>query len=113
MNKRKMKKEERVLSLWDFDGKLCDVRDFVDSLIEDYGKDATLDNCTEWDYDGDHSIFRLHYEREETDAEMNKRLKAAVKAKERRKVQKAKESVAKEERERKELARLQKKYGED
>lgn len=112
MNKRKMKKEERVLSLYDFDGTLESVRGFIDHLIEEYGKDATLDNCTEWDYDCDRSIYRLHYEREETDAEMDKRLKAAAKARIRRKAQKIKEDAAKEARELKELARLRKKYGE-
>lgn len=112
MNKRKMKKERETLSLYDFDGKLAEVRDFVDSLIDKYGKDARLDNDTEWDYDCDRSVFYLHYEREETDAEMDKRIKAAAKARERRKIQKAKDDAAKEARELKELARLRKKYGE-
>ena len=112
MNKRKMVKERVTFSLYDFDGKLAEVRDFIDSLIEQYGKDALLDNDTEWDYDCDRSVFYLHHEREETDAEMDKRLKAAVKAREYRKIQKAKDAVAKEENELKELARLRKKYGE-
>ena len=112
MNKRKMKEERETLSLYDFDGKLAEVRDFVDSLIEKYGKDARLDNDTEWDYDCDRSIFYLYHEREETDAEMDKRLKAAEKAKAYRKAQKAKDAAAKEAKELKELARLRKKYGE-
>lgn len=113
MTMRKMIKERKVYSLYDFDGKLCEVRDFIDSLIDEFGANAMLDNDTEWDYDGDRSIFVLHYEREETDAEMNKRLEAARKQREYRKVQKAKEAVEREARERKELARLLEKYGEE
>ena len=112
MAKRKMKRERRVLSLWDFDGSLADVRKYIDGLIEEYGESATLSPDTEWDYDGDRSIFELYFEREETDAEMKKRLEAARKQRERRKAQKAKDAAAKEERERKEFARLLKKYGE-
>jgi hypothetical protein len=112
MAKRKMKRERMVYSLYDFDGTLKDVRKFIDGLIEEYGEGATLSPDTEWDYDGDRSIFELYYEREETDAEMNKRLEAARKQRERRKVQKAKEAVEREARERKELARLKEKYGE-
>ena len=113
MDKRKMKEEQITISLWDLDGSLEHARDYIDGLIDEYGKDAKLDQDTVYEYGGDeYSVFQLRYEREETDAEMDKRLKAAVKAKERRKVQKAKDAVTKEAKERKELARLQKKFGE-
>ena len=113
MNKRKMKDERVTVSLYDLDGSLKDAREHIDYLIEKYGKDARLDNDSEYDYDGScTSVFYLHYQRDETDAEMDKRLKAAVKAKEYRKIQKAKDAVAKEAKELKELARLRKKYGE-
>lgn len=113
MNKRKMKDEQITISLYDIDGSLEHARDYIDSLIEEYGKDAVLDNEREWEYGGDeYSVFKLRYKREETDAEMDKRLKAAVKAREYRKIQKAKDAVAKEKKELKELARLRKKYGE-
>jgi hypothetical protein len=111
MDKRKMKDERVTVSLWDLDGSLEHAREHIDYLIEQYGKDARLDNDSEYDYDGScTSVFYLHYKRVETDAEMNKRLKAAVKAREYRKVQKVKDAVKQEANERKELARLQKKY---
>jgi hypothetical protein len=113
MNKRKMKKEQIVISLYDLDGSLQHARDYIDILIDEYGKDANLDNCTEYEYGGgEYSVFNLHYERAETDAEMDKRLKAAEKAKVRRKAQKIKDDAAKEVKERKEFVRLQKLYGE-
>ena len=112
MNKRKMIEERVTVSLYDLDGTLEELRDHAESLIEQYGKDATFYSDTEWDYDCDRSVFYLRHKREETDAEMDKRLKAAAKAREYRKVQKVKDDIAKEAKERKELARLEKKYGE-
>ena len=61
MDKRKMVKMSKTFSLYDFDGKLIDVRGFIDDLIEEFGSNATLDYDTEWDYDCDRSIFVLHY----------------------------------------------------
>ena len=110
MNKRKMMKERYNVSVYDMEGTLSEMRDYFDGLIEQYGKDAHIYHEMEWDYDGDRSTFYVHYEREETDAEMEKRLKAAAKQRERRKAQKIKDDAAKEAKERKELARLQKKY---
>jgi len=113
MDKRKMKKEQITISLWDLDGTLETARDYIDGLIDEYGKDSRLDNDTEYEYGGgEYSVFRLHYEREETDAEMDKRLKAAAKARIRRKAQREKDAVKQEAQERKDLARLRKKYGE-
>lgn len=113
MDKRKMKKEQITISLWDLDGSLEHARDYIDTLIDEYGKDATLDNDTEWNYgDDEYAVFRLNYERKETDAEMDKRLKAAAKARIRRKAQREKDAVKQEAQERKDLARLRKKYGE-
>ena len=110
MNKRKMIDERVTVSLYDLDGTLEELRDYAESLIEEYGKDATFYNDTEWDYDCDRSVFYLRHKREETDAEMDKRLKAAAKQRVRRRAQKIKDDAANEVRELKELARLQKKY---
>ena len=113
MDKRKMVKEQIEISLWDLDGSLENARNYIDVLIAEYGKDANLDQDTVYEYGGgEYTVFQLRYEREETDAEMDKRLKAAVKAREYRKVQKVKDAVKKEAQERKDLARLRKKYGE-
>lgn len=112
MNKRKMKKERYNVSVYDIEGSLKEVREYLDRMIAEYGESAMLEHEMEWDYDEDRSTFYLHYEREETDAEMDKRIKAAAKSRESRKAKKIKDDAAKEERERKELARLQKKYGE-
>ena len=114
MNKRKMKKEQVRLDLYEFEDSLETVRDKINGLIEQYGSNAKLESDYVWGYgcdDRDH-FYHLNYEREETDAEIDKRLKAAAKAKERRKAQKIKEDAAKEAKELKELARLRKKCGE-
>ena len=111
MDKRKMKREQIEISLWDLDGSLEHARDYIDVLIGEYGKDACLDQDTVYEYGGsEYTVFQLRYEREETDAEMDKRLKAAAKARIRRKAQREKDVVKQEANERKELARLQKKY---
>lgn len=122
MTKRKIIKERVKLDLYDFDGSLESVRNTIDSLIEQYGASAMLDHdydyepysgCGGWGCSGDRTyFFEVHYEREETDAEMNKRLATARKRRESLRANKAKKAAAKEEAERKELARLQEKYGE-
>lgn len=112
MVERKMKQEHEVLSVWDLDGSLVSIRDLIQLYIDQYGESATMSPETEWDYDCERTVFHINYEREETDAEMNKRLKMAEKARERRKMQKAKDAVKKEKKERAELARLTKRYGE-
>ena len=122
MTKRKIIKEREQISLYDFDGSLEDVRKMLDNLIEKYGASAKLDHdydyepysgCGGWGCSGDRTyFFEVHYEREETDAEMEKRLATARKRRESRKATMAKKAAAKEEAERKELARLLEKYGE-
>jgi hypothetical protein len=88
------------------DGKLADVKDYIESLIEKYGSDSYME-IESYGYDCYPELV-VRYERQETDAERDKRLAKARKERERNKAAKLKQ----EERERKELARLQKKYGE-
>lgn len=104
--KRKTKEEQASVDLYSIcDGKLNDVREYLDSLAEQYGEDARL--CLDWYYD-DVSVC-VKYQREETEQEATKRVAAARKARERRKAQKLK----KEEAERAMLAKLKQKYGEE
>lgn len=87
-------------------GKLSDVRDHINWLIEDHGEDAWIE--IEHGYDGYAEVY-IYFDREETDRERNKRLTKARKECDKKVAAKA----AKEEKERKELTRLLKKYGED
>ena len=122
MTKRKMITERVKLDLYDFDGSLENVRNIIDGLIKEYGASAMLDHdydhepysgCGGWGCSGDRVYyFEVRYEREETDAEMEKRLATARKRRESLRANKAKKAAAKEEAERKELARLKEKYGE-
>lgn len=106
MAKYKMIRERAEEDIYALDGKLIDVKEYIERLIEQYGENAYMDI----ERDGYDCYVELYvqYERQESDKERDKRL--AVARKEREK--KAKEKAAQEERERKELARLQKKYGE-
>ena len=100
--KRKTKKEKAGASLYDLEGDILKVREYVDSLIKEYGESASLH--LDWYYD-DVSLY-IEYDRIETEAEAKKRVEAARKARERRKAQKLK----KEEQERALLAKLKEKY---
>ena len=104
--KRKMVKEKASVDLYSLcEGGLKDVREYLDQLAEQYGESAKLH--LEWYYE-DVSIY-IEYERLETVKEAERRVKATRKARERRKAAKIKQ----EEQERKELARLLEKYGQD
>jgi hypothetical protein len=121
MTERKMVRQRE--RWWgDFDRPAVDVRKEIQGLIDQYGESVSFEKEREYDYgccsDG-YDVFYIVYEREETDAEMAKRLKAAEKAKASREAAKVKNAAkkaaamaAKEENERAELARLLKKYGE-
>ena len=89
-----------------FEGKLSDVRDHINWLIDDHGEDAWIE--IEHGYEGYAEVY-VYFNREETDKERNKRLTKARKEREKNKADKVKQEAA----ERKEFARLQKKYGED
>ena len=101
--KRKMVDEKRSVDLYSFEGKLNDVREYLNELEKEYGADAKLD--LQWDYD--YVGMHIHYQRLETEKEAEKRVAKARKVRERNKANKLKQ----EEAERKELARLLKKYG--
>lgn len=88
------------------DGALKDVRAYIDQLIGQYGEDATV-SINYWDYE-DWDLV-IEYERLETEKEAEKRVRAALKARERKQAKEIKQ----EEAERKELTRLLKKYGSD
>ncbi len=105
MAKYKMIRDRRQLSLCDLEGKLIDVCEYFNDLVEQYGNDAEL--VLEWDYEN--VDLAVEFEREETDKERDRRLLKDLRAREKKEAAK----VSKEEKERKELARLQKKYGED
>ncbi len=105
--KRKTKEEKAGVELYSLcDGEILKVRKYIDDLIELYGEDAKLD--LDWYYD-DVNVS-VKYLREETEVEAKKRIEAARKARERRKVKKEKDAGVVEAKERKELARLLKKY---
>lgn len=104
MTKYKVIRDHKQLSLCDLEGKLSDVREYIDILAEQYGNDAEL--VLEWDYES--VDLEVQFTREETDVERNKRLLKDLRAREKKAVAKA----AKEEGERAELARLLKKFGE-
>lgn len=124
MAQRKMIRERKA-----FHGDL-EHRNVVDIIrdlqaeVDSYGESVCLVSEREYDYGccggcSSYQVYYLEYQREETDAEMAKRLKAAEKARVRREAQKAKEAAKKEAekanreaKERAELARLLKKYGE-
>ena len=104
MAKYRMKSVKSDESICMLDGRLSDVKDYIDSLIEKYGQDAYME-VESYGYDCYPELIISH-ERQETDAERDKRLAQARKEREKR----AKEKLLTEERERKEFARLQKKY---
>lgn len=105
MVKHKMIRDKVSLDIYDFEGRLCNIRRYVDELEEKYGQEAQVE--FEYGYEGLEGI-EIHFDRKETDKERNKRLAKACKERENKKIAKAK----KEEKERAELARLIKKYGE-
>lgn len=112
--KRKMIDEKRSVNLYEVEGKLVDVRKYIDELIAEYGEEAKLE--IEWDYD-DVSLM-LNYQRLETELQAAKRIDKAQKAAATRKRNRLKKEEAAhkeldklEEIERKELARLKAKYG--
>lgn len=113
MAERKMIRE-RVRFHGDLECRLVDVRNELQELIDRYGESATFDKEREYDYgySEGYDVWYIAYEREETDAEMAKRLKAAEKAKATRAANKAAATATKEKKERAELARLLAKYGE-
>lgn len=107
MDNRKTVNEIVYESIYNiFPSTLENLHSHVETLIETYGKEATID--LNYGYEGEVYDFHINYERPETDEEMTKRIKRAKKARETRRVTKLK----KEEKERKELARLLEKYGE-
>ena len=106
MAKYRMKSVRSDESICMLDGSLADVKDYIEGLIEKYGQDAYME-VESYGYDCYPELIISH-ERQETDAERDKRLAQARKEREKKKAEKLKQ----EEREHKELARLQKKYGE-
>lgn len=106
MAKYRVIREREAECISSLDGKLSEVKHYIEMLIEQYGDDAYME-IEAHGYDCYPELV-VEYDRQETDKERDKRLAQARKERERR----AKEKLAQEERERKELARLQKKYGE-
>jgi len=113
MAKRKMI-QERERFWGDLDGRIVDVCKELQDMVDRYGESASLEMGIEYDYGcpNGYDVFYIVYEREETDAEMAKRLKAAEKANAEKAAKKAAAMAAQEENERAELARLLQKYGE-
>lgn len=108
MSKRKTIQERE--SLGDaLEGSLGHVRAVVQQYIDKFGESAKLVHDVEYDYDSEYHYWHIEYERQETDAELSKRLERARKERER----KAAKAAELEERERKELARLKAKYSEE
>ena len=100
---RKIRDSERG-DIWMLDGNVGDAINYLEGIRDEHGSEATLDF---WVDDHDRcTVMDIRFERDETDRERNKRLKDASKARDKAKVDKAKQ----EENERAELARLQKKY---
>lgn len=110
MAQRKMV-EERKRYYGELEGSLRSVIADLEAEIAEYGEDVRLERVNEQEYgfcDCGVEVFYLVFEREETDAEMNKRIRQS----EAQKARRAREKEKREAKERKELARLQKKYGE-
>lgn len=103
MTKRKKVKVREYASI-DFDVPIVDLISQLQKLVDTYGESV----ATEEEYGYGETYLYVVWERDETDAEMEKRLKAAEKAKVRRKAAAAKREAS----ERAQPARLMKKYGE-
>ena len=95
-----------------FDGKVTDLIGILQVLVDDNGDDCELRDSRHdaaWYDDGVSSVYLISY-RDETNAEMNKRLAKAAKAADYRKKKKVADAKKKKAKELKELQRLKKKY---
>lgn len=106
MAKYKIIRDEYKIDFNHLEGKISEVREYLNELANEYGEDAELDFV--YGYEGIEDLA-IHFCREETDKERNRRLTKARKEREKNKAAK----VRYEEKERVEFARLLKKYGED
>jgi len=95
-------RESKNIELYDFDGRVADVLKFIEGLKEEHGENAVIDICQIWD----NTEVAVHWYRQETDVERDKRLAKARKARATAKTK----AAEREEAERAELARLQAKY---
>lgn len=101
--KQIVQRYDRTVSIWEFDAKVVDVIALLQRKVGLYGSEVALE--IEYGYEGECDVI-LTYEEEETDKELERRLAAGRKKREKTKVEKGKQ----EERDRKEFARLSKKY---
>lgn len=93
--------QEREISAYTFCASLGDIKEYIDTLIKQYGEDAVLD-YSQYDVYDDGYSFMLYKTRLETDLEYETR------------INKEKYTAAQlEQREREQMERLMKKYGVD
>jgi transposase len=111
--KRKKVRESFYVDIDQFEGKVVDIIRRLEADLESYGESAEIDIYIDYHAygGGSYIVCEGHYWRDETDKEMQKRLDREKKAREAEKKKRAEAKVKKEEQERKELARLLKKYG--
>jgi len=95
---------DRTLNIYELEGRLIDVIAELQLKVDAYGPETELE--LEYGYEGIADII-ITYPEEETDKELERRLARGRKKREKNKA----ERVKKEARDRKELERLQKKYG--
>jgi hypothetical protein len=90
------------LSIYDFEGPISSIQNYLDGLAKEYGESACIDICQSWD----ELEISIQYNSPESDKERDKRLADARKAR----VKNAEQAEKVEAAERAELARLQEKF---
>ena len=112
MSKRKIRKVIGNVGIYDLDGMGLDDVIKTFSNYREANSNVTVEVEIERDYYGgsDTCGFDIVSERDETDAEYNKRIKTLAEQKQKRKNAAEKEQLRKEESEKKEFLRLKKKY---
>lgn len=112
--KRKMIEQEFYVTEYDLQGRLVEVIDLLQYFVNDFGDTAEIDiRLSYYGYDSADIEVKGKYFREETDEELERRITRAKKARATAKTNRAKAKVKKEEQERKQLAKLLEKYGEE
>ena len=112
--KQRKRIRKKLSHYFEFEGELTKVVDRLDSIRGDYPQFDTFHIENEYEYHSTHTQdhYVLYGTRDETDKEYEARQKREEKAKARDKEERAKAKAKKEAAEKRELARLKKKYRE-
>ncbi len=112
--KRKMIEQEFYVTEYDLQGRVVEVIDTLQYFVNQFGDSAEIEIQIHYHgYDGADIECFGRYVRQETDKELDKRLTRAKKARATAKANRVKAKAEKEEQERKMLADLLEKYGEE